>query len=221
MPETPRKKSDQTRDRILSAALDMFRDRGFETTTMRDIAARADMAIGAAYYYFDSKDAIVLAIYDQARAAMKPRLDQVLEGSRDLKERLRGLIEVKLDYFEPSRKLLGALSGHTNPESPRSPFSDETREIREHDIAYFRYALEGSRTPGPRDLNKHLPQLLWMYQMGIILFWIHDNSRGQAKTKLLLEKSLDVVTRLIRLSSLPLTGPIRRSVAQLMDALTA
>ena len=117
--------------------------------------------------------------------------------------------------------LLGALSGNTNPEHPLSPFSEQTREIREHDIRFFERALEGSRTPGPKDLKRHLPRLLWMYQMGIILFWINDGSRGQAKTTVLLERSLDVVTRLIRLSSLPLTGAIRRSVTQLMDTLMA
>jgi hypothetical protein len=57
--------------------------------------------------------------------------------------------------------------------------------------------------------------------MGIILFWINDKSKGQTKTNVLLEKSLDVVTRLIRLSGLPLTGPIRRSVIQLMENLMA
>jgi len=57
--------------------------------------------------------------------------------------------------------------------------------------------------------------------MGIILFWINDSSKGQTKTKVLLEKSLDVVTRLIKLSSLPLTGPIRKTVIQLMDTLMA
>jgi hypothetical protein len=60
-----------------------------------------------------------------------------------------------------------------------------------------------------------------MFQMGVILFWINDTSRGQAKTNVLLEKSLDVVTRLIKLSGLPLTGPIRRTVIQLMDTLMA
>jgi AcrR family transcriptional regulator len=188
---------------------------------MREIAGAAEMATGAAYYYFDSKDAIVLAFYDQARLEMEPKLEEALEGTRDLKERLRRLIQVKLDYFAPSRKLLGALSGHTNPEYPLSPFSKETREIREHDIAFFTRALEDSKTPGPKDLKKHLPLLLWMYQMGIILFWINDSSRGQTKTEVLLQKSLDIVTRLIRLSSLPLTGPIRRSVTQLMDTLMA
>jgi hypothetical protein len=152
---------------------------------------------------------------------MEPRLEKALEESRDLKERLRKIIEVKLTYFASSRKLLGALSGHTNPEYPLSPFSRQTREIREHDIQFFQRALEGSRTPGPRDLKRHLPHLLWMFQMGIILFWINDKSKGQTKTNVLLEKSLDVVTRLIKLSGLPLTGPIRRSVIQLMENLMA
>jgi AcrR family transcriptional regulator len=216
-----RTKSEETRDRILEAALEMFHDRGFDSTTMREIAGRAGVATGAAYYYFDSKNAIVLAFYDQARRDMEPRLEKALGESRDLKERLRRIIEVKLAYFAPSRKLLGALSAHTNPESPLSPFSSQTREIREHDIEFFHRALGGSRTPGPRDLKRHLPHLLWMFQMGVILFWINDTSRGQAKTNVLLEKSLDVVTRLIKLSGLPLTGPIRRTVIQLMDTLMA
>ena len=214
-------KSEETRERILKAALELFHDRGFDSATMREIAERAEVATGAAYYYFDSKDAIVLAFYDVARRDMEPRLERALEESRDLKERLRKIIEVKLTYFAPSRKLLGALSGHTNPEYPLSPFSEQTREIREHDIQFFERALSGSRTPGPKDLKRHLPHLLWMYQMGIILFWINDSSKGQTKTKVLMEKSLDVVTRLIKLSSLPLTGPIRKTVIQLMDTLMA
>lgn len=205
----------------MKAALEMFHDGGFDPTTMRDIASRAEVAVGAAYYYFESKDAIVLAFYDQARSEMEPALEKVLEEGRDLKDRLRGLVDVKLEYFAQSRNLLAALSGHINPESPLSPFSKQTRKIREHDIAFFRRALEGSRTPGPKDLAKHLPYLLWMYQMGIILYWIHDTSRGEARTEFLLDTSLDIVTRLIRLSSLPLTGSIRRSVVQLMDTLMA
>jgi AcrR family transcriptional regulator len=221
MSDSIKRKSDATRERILKAALDLFHERGFDSTTMRDIAGRAEMAIGAAYYYFESKDAIVLAIYDQARTEMQPRLEEALDSSRDLRQRLYGIIKVKLDYFATSRKLLGALSGHTDPDHPLSPFSEQTREIREHDIAFFARALEGSRTPGHKDLQTHLPLLLWMYQMGIILFWIHDGSRAQAKTELLLDKSLDVVVRLIKLSTLPLTGPIRKSVTQLMDTLVA
>ena len=59
-------KSDETRQRILSAALKLFHDRGFEAATMRDIAEEAAVATGAAYYYFPSKDAIVMEFYRRA-----------------------------------------------------------------------------------------------------------------------------------------------------------
>jgi len=211
-------KSDATRGRILDGALQLFRDRGFEATTMREIAESADVATGAAYYYFDSKDAIVLAFYDQAQKDMTARLEEVLAGSRDLAERLRGILQVKLEYFEPSRRFLGALSVHTDPSHPLSPFSAQTREIRENDMRFFERAVDGSRVRVPDDLRTYLPRLLWMYQMGMILFWIYDRSAGQKKTQALIAKSLEVVVRLIKLASLPLTKPLRRMVIDLVDA---
>ena len=213
-------KSDVTRATILEAALKLFREHGFEATTMREIAASAGVATGAAYYYFDSKDAIVLAFYDQAQKEMATRLEEMLDRSKDLTTRLRGIIQVKLDYFEPSRRFLGALSVHTDPNHPLSPFSAQTREIRENDMRFFERALEGSRVRVPDDLRAYLPRLLWMYQMGIILFWINDRSAGQKKTQVLLDKSLDVVVRLIKLASLPLTRPLRRMVIELVDTVT-
>jgi AcrR family transcriptional regulator len=218
--KTGKPKSDATRVRILDAALQLFRDRGFEATTMREIAETAGVATGAAYYYFDSKDAIVLAFYDQAQKDMAARLEDVLAGSKDLAGRIRGIVQVKLDYFEPSRRFLGALSVHTDPNHPLSPFSAQTREIRDNDMGFFGRAVDGSRVRAPEDLQAYLPRLLWIYQMGVILFWINDRSAGQKKTQALLDKSLNVVVRLIKLAGLPLTRPLRRMVIDLVDTVT-
>ena len=79
----PKTKSEETRARILDAAMDLFRRQGFEEATMREIAAEAGVATGAAYYYFESKDAIVLAFYDQAQKEMEPRLEQALGAEPD------------------------------------------------------------------------------------------------------------------------------------------
>src|SRR5580658_2600410 len=213
-------KSDATRARIRDAALELFRNQGFEAATMREIAQAAGVATGAAYYYFDSKDAIVLAFYDQAQREMEPRLEEVLAETEDLTKRLQGRLEVKLAYFAASRGFLGALAGHANPDHPLSPFSTQTSAIRENDIRFFERALEGSRVRVPEDLRPYLPRLLWMYQMGVILFWIYDCSALQARTQALIDKSLHVVVRLIKLSSLPLTRPIRRLVTDLLDTVT-
>jgi AcrR family transcriptional regulator len=210
-------KSDETRARILDAAMDLFRRRGFEETTMREIATGAGVATGAAYYYFDSKDAIVLAFYDQAQQEMQPLLERALDASKDLTQRLRSLIEVKLRYFEPNRRLLGTLAAHADPEHPLSPFSAQTRGMRERDMQWFVRALQGSRIRVPGDFEPHLPSILWVYQMGLILFWIYDRSASQKRTHLLLDKSVAIVVRLIKLADLPLMRPLRRTVIDLVQ----
>ena len=214
-------KSEATRANILASAMELFRRKGFEETTMRDIAAEAGVATGAAYYYFDSKNAIVLAFYDQARKEMEPLLEEALAGSKDLRGRIHALLEVKFRYFEPNRPLLGALAVHVDPKHPLSPFGDQTREIREGDVQFFERALGGSRVRIPEDLQPHLPLILWLYQMGLILFWIHDRSAAQKRTRALLERSLEIVVRLIKLAGFPLMRPVRRIVIDLMEIVTA
>jgi AcrR family transcriptional regulator len=212
-------KADQTRGRILSAALTLFRDRGFDQATMRDIAREAGVAIGAAYYYFDSKEALVMAFYQQANAEMHEQIEAVLARKTDLKTRLRAVIDVKFEYFAANRKFLGALLRHAaDPEHPLSPFSAETREIRENDMRHFSEALEGANLRLPEDLLPHLPRLLWLYQMGLILFWIYDRSEGQVRTEKLVDKSLGVVTGLLKLVKSPFLRPVRKTAIELLEA---
>ena len=60
---TRKRRSDgeQSRTNILETALRLFRERGFDETTMRDIASACGLSLGAAYHYFPSKEALVLA----------------------------------------------------------------------------------------------------------------------------------------------------------------
>jgi AcrR family transcriptional regulator len=213
-------KSAETRARILDAAMELFRRQGFEETTIREIAAEAGVATGGAYYYFDSKDAIVLAFYDQSQQELEPVIEQALAGGKHLKERLAALLEAKLKYFEPNRRLLGALAAHADPEHPLSPFSAATREIRERDVASFARALAASGIRVARDLEPHLPRILWMYQMGLILFWIYDRSPAQQRTRTLVRKSAAIVERLVKLAAFPLMRPVRRMVVDLMHTVT-
>ena len=65
-------KAEETRLRILRAAIELFRNQGFDQTTMREIAGEAGVAIGAAYYYFASKEAMVMGFYELASGEMAP-----------------------------------------------------------------------------------------------------------------------------------------------------
>jgi AcrR family transcriptional regulator len=212
-------KAETTRSRILAGALNLFRERGFDQTTMRDIASAAGVAIGAAYYYFESKEALVMAFYQEANAAIHERIEAALERKTDLKARLRAVVDVKFDYFAPNRKFLGALLRHAaDPEHPLSPFSRETKEIRERDMLHFSEALDGSSVRLPEDLRPHLPKLLWLSQMGLILFWIYDRSDNQVRTERLADKSLGIVASLLKLSKSPFLRPVRRTAIELLQA---
>ena len=211
------KKSEETRTRILEAALAVFRERGFERSTMREIATTAEVAVGAAYYYFESKDAIVMAFYERSQSQMRPEIEALLDKSKTLEARLRAIISTKFECFGPNRKLLGALSAHADPEHPLSPFSSETKTIREQDIAFFSRAVADSAVKLPSNIKPYLPRLLWMYQMGLILFWVYDRSENQKRTMLLYEKTLKMILVTLKLAGIPLLRPLHRLAAELLE----
>jgi AcrR family transcriptional regulator len=212
------KKSEETRERILEAALKVFRERGFQNATMREIATQAEVAVGAAYYYFDSKEAIVMAFYERSQREIAPATEAILDEAKTLEARLKGIIRYKLSYFAHNRSLLGALSAHADPHHPLSPFGAKTAPIREQDIAHFARAVEDSKVKLPRRIKPYLPRLLWMYQMGLFLFWVYDGSEGQRKTEILFEKTLKMVLLTLRFAGLPLLAPMHRLAVDLLDA---
>jgi AcrR family transcriptional regulator len=215
----PTPKSEETRKRILAAALRVFRQHGFDSATMRQVAAEASVAIGAAYYYFDSKDAIVMAFYEQAQEEMAPALDGLLAKSRTLEQRLNGIIGQKIEYFAPNRALVGALSAHIDPEHPLSPFSKVTAPIRDRDIAFFTRAVADSKLRLPHSILSYLPRLLWLYQMGILLFWVYDRSPRQQRTALLFDKTLQMMLLALKLAEVPLLKPLYRPAGELLKAI--
>jgi len=211
-------KAEETGLKIFQAALDLFRQEGFDSATMRDIAQKAGVATGAAYYYYPSKDAIVMDFYRRSCAEMQTQIEMALRQTRGLEARLRELIRVKLDHFAPNRGILRALLRNgADPKHPLSPFSPQTREIRDTDIAWFHRILVDCGVRIPRDLEPTLPGVLWFFQMGIIFFWVIDDSEHQVKATRLLELACKSVVSLIRLSSLPFMRPLRKTALQLIE----
>jgi hypothetical protein len=149
---------------------------------------------------------------------MQPQLEAALRNAAGLEKRLRELIRVKLEYFAPNRGVLRALLRNgADPNHPLSPFSAETRAIREIDLAWFRRILTDCGIRIPKDLEPHMPGVLWFFQMGVIFFWVIDDSPGQARTMRLLDLGSRIVARLLHLSTLPLTRPLRKTALELIQ----
>ena len=212
-------KAEETRNRILDAALRLFRERGFAETTMRDVAAAAGVATGAAYYYYRSKEELVLAFYVRTDQEARELFAAALAKSKKLDKRMRALIEAKFAQFAEHRALLTALlKAGVDPRDPLSPFGEETRAVREENIAWYSRAIDGSDVKLPADIAPDVPRLLWLYHMGIIYLWITDDSPGQERTHRVLDATLDLVVQLLKAASLPLMGPLRKRAVKVIRA---
>ena len=203
------KKSEATREKILEAALRLFRKRGFEKTTMRDVAKAAGVAVGAAYYYFPSKEAVVLAYYERTQDAHAALAREGMKRARSLEGRLRAVLHAKIDTLEHDRKLLSALFRSIgDPASELSVFGPNTRRVRDESIALFDEALAPEELPV--DLKRTLALAFWSFSMGLVLFFIHDESPNQQKTRLLIDRSIDVLAPMMPMAAM--LAPLGTSV---------
>ena len=211
-------KSAETKQRILQGALKLFQSKGYEATTMREVAEEAGMAVGAAYYHFRSKEEIVFAYYAATQDDADEFAKKLVANERDVKTRIDKIIRYKLEQLKPYRPFLNVL-GQTasNPSNPLSPFSPETKEIRDRAVRVFEHAIEGGNLKVSKQLVKLLPKILWFYHMGIIFFWLHDQSDEQKRTNRLLKETLGILLRLLQLSALPLMKPLNQKVVSIIS----
>lgn len=203
--------SEETRRQIVATALKLFRERGFDETTIRDIASRAGLSLGAAYYYFKSKEAIVGAYYDYVQHEHLTRARDAFTRERDLRGRLRAALHVKVDIMREDRRLLRALFRYGgDPDHVLSWFGPATHEQRQLSIRVFAEAIADERLPD--DIRDAAPVLLWALHMGVLLYFLFDTSPDQRRTRKLIDAAVDFVIDVKRLATSALLRPVRRRV---------
>jgi len=83
------RKKVQTRDRLIRCAAALFAERGYDSTTMEDIAECADVARATAFNYFSRKEDFVLAWFDRRRGELAEALADSAEAETETSDRLR------------------------------------------------------------------------------------------------------------------------------------
>lgn len=209
------KRGESSRAAIFGAALDLFQERGYEATTMRAIADRAGVSLGSSYHYFPSKEHLVLEFYQHTHELHLAAIGPLLSREKDLAARLRGVIRAVIVTCEPFHAVAGSIfSSVANPTSPVNPFGPTSKALRDEVIALYAQVVSGSDAKVPSDIAAELPLLLWLYQMGILYFWIFDRSQGRLRTLEVIDQTTDLIVRLIGLANLPvLRGSRRRALA--------
>jgi AcrR family transcriptional regulator len=212
-------KATRTRSGIIDAALGLFRQHGYEATTMRAIATEAGVSVGNAYYYFESKDQLVQGFYDRAQVEHAQAARSVLDTETDLTRRIVGVASAWIDAMEPYRTFAGKFfKNAAEPTSPLSPFSPESASARHAAVELWREVLEGSDAKIPARLRSELPELVWLYFMGIVLIWVHDRSAEAGTTRAIVRSSAPLIARGISLTRLPVArGVTNDLVAVIAD----
>jgi len=213
-------KGEQTRELILKSALDLLQDHGYEKTTMRAIARRAGVSLGNAYHYFGSKELLIQAFYHRLHEEHLKATQPALQNESSLRGRLLTVMRLKISTLEPYQDFAGVLfKTAADPQSPLNPFAHESAPVRRDSIKLFEDLVADIRARIPADLRAELPYLLWLYHMGVILFWIHDSSPKRRRTYRLIDQTVDLLDKLISLASNPLMRPVRKRALGLVKEL--
>jgi AcrR family transcriptional regulator len=207
-----------TRKELLAAALELFRRRGYERTTMRAIAQHAGLSLGAAYHYFDSKDAILTTYYEWLQDEHERAMARVAVPGSALRERLLALFEAKLAVVRKDRRLLAALFARIgDPTDPLSVFGKRHAALRERSIVQFANAL--SDVPLSADVRSLAGRTLWLAHLGVLLFFVHDRSPRQAKTHALAEVLVDLAVGALPFIGHPHAAALRNRLLELSSEL--
>jgi len=78
--QTQSRAQESRREPLLEAAAELFATKGYAGTSMRDIASAVDMLVGSIYYHFDSKEQILLKVYERGVASFSAGIKTALAG---------------------------------------------------------------------------------------------------------------------------------------------
>ncbi|MGX1561784.1 TetR family transcriptional regulator [Streptomyces sp. NPDC055506] len=210
-------KSEQTRALILETAMRLFQERGYDKTTMRAIAQEAGVSVGNAYYYFAGKEHLIQGFYDRIAAEHQVAVREILDRERDLETRLAGVLRAWLDIAAPYHEFaVQFFKNAADPDSPLSPFSPESEHARVEAISVHREVLAGAtKTKVPEELRDILPELMWLSQMGLVLYWIFDRTEGRERSYRLAERGARLTARGVALARFRVLRPLVREVHEL------
>src|SRR5918998_3749716 len=202
--------------RTLEAALELFAEKGYEATTMRDVAREAGASLGLAYRYFASKEEFVLALYMRLAEESEEWAGDGLVGGT-VAERFEAAMLAKLDQVSPHRGPLAALlSRALDPNSRLSALGEGTAAIREKMGGVFLEVVRGANDAPGEKQARQLGNVLYALHLAILLYWFHDKTPEARATRDLVGSARETIRYLRPALRLP---PMSRVLSGLAGAL--
>jgi AcrR family transcriptional regulator len=166
-----REASAGSRQEILRTAARLFQQRGYDATSMNDVAAALKLSKGGLYHHFQSKDEILYHIMSHAMEITEERVLKSVTGIADPEERLRALIRRHIEVVVSVRDREITVMLHENhplPPALRKKINGRKKDyvhFMENLIAEVQQMRGGTATVSPRAAAFALLGMInWIYQ---------------------------------------------------------
>jgi AcrR family transcriptional regulator len=128
-----------SRQEILRTAARLFQQRGYDATSMNDVAAALKLSKGGLYHHFQSKDEILFEIMNHAMEITQERVLNPVRGIADPEDRLRALIRLHIEVVLSPRDREITVMLHEN--HPLPPALRKRINARKKDYIHFLESL--------------------------------------------------------------------------------
>lgn len=174
-----------TRVTIIEVAMSLFKQQGFHETSMEQIADQSDISKATLYKYFEVKEAIIAAYWQEEIKNSKDELQQIISGNSDTRSRLETAFRVYMQHIMQSRELYEIYIGYRMAHIAKPHINEKLRSgVAENAAAIIKVGQESGeiRTDIPLKVMVANMELLSMMQsMGWLRypeqFSLDDSSR--------------------------------------------
>jgi AcrR family transcriptional regulator len=165
--------SQETRDRILEAAVNVFASKGYHDTKVDDIVAESQTSKGSFYFYFPSKQDIFLALVDTFADLLESRLQDRIRSETSGLARVDLALRVCLETFGQYRGL--AKIALVQATGLGHIFEEKRRAVNERFIAFIKKNLDEAVADGGIPvLDTEVAACAWMGALNeIVLRWVY------------------------------------------------
>lgn len=195
------------RSRLYDTAIRMISERGYEATTLREIAKEAGVSVGLLYRYFPSKQAVIITLYDELSQDFAREAATMKAGK--WRDRFVFALQTSLRVLQPHRTALRALIPVLVGDPDDGVFAASTAFSRQRVQRVFEEAIGGAADAPKPPLAAALGRLLYLVHLAVLLWWLLDKTPRQRATQALVALTEQLLPSAALTLRLP---PIRRFV---------
>ena len=191
--------------RLYAAAISLMAERGYDSTTLRDVAEEAGVSVGLLYRYFPSKRAVIVELYEELSAEYVRQVAAMPRGR--WRDRFLFAVTTSLEVLEPHRSALKGLIPVIVGDPEEGVFAEGMAFSRRRVQGAFEAAVSGATDSPGAPLAEALGRLLYLTHLAVLLWWLLDKSPRQRATGALVTLSRQILPSAALTLKLP---PVRR-----------